>query len=240
MTLDPVPAGYVTLDEALRRLATELADQDVHLEKNQRRLCSAIGLSPEVISDDRSVHTTKNDNDRGDRDAARERMAREGTLAWAKRELAVWDLHAVLAKGALPSFVRDPTSGDIFQIPAADWRMAFARETIIGGVVQALPGEAIERYAERVVLIQTAVLEQWLKERPRRPIAAANDSLSWLKNEMLQNPDADASPHPKAWYRDQAKMRFGLTSEREFDRLWSRAKTETSVEWGAGRRKSPQ
>ena len=124
MTLDPVPAGYVTLDEALRRLATELADQDVHLEKTQRRLCSAIGLSPEVISDDRSVHTTKNDNDRGDRDAARERMAREGTRAWAKRELAVRDLHAVLAKGALPSFVRDPTSGDIFRIfrrPTGGW-----------------------------------------------------------------------------------------------------------------------
>jgi len=240
MTIDRVPAGYATLDEALMRLAAHVAEQDVLLKKNQRRLRSAFGFLPEETDDDRDALGAWPPNlgdDRGDLDAEKlHKTLRQGTLAWAKRQLAVWKLHEALGKGALASFVRD-ASGEMFRITPADWRAAvLARETIIGGVVRASAGELIERYAGRCVLIETAALDRLLREeKESRPQTASNDCLSWLMTAMRANPDKP--PKTKAQYYVEADEQFGIGSKREFDRLWAQAKRNTGARWRAGRPK---
>jgi hypothetical protein len=240
---DPVPEGYTTLPEAVRRIVADLGDHEVSHEENQRLLSRAFGVFPRD-DDDSGERPPKIDDHRDDIDPKILHNQREGRLAWARRRIAVHKLAEALKKGALASFVRDPVSGEMFRISTDDWHGAnFFWDTIIGGVVQASSGDLIERYAGRLVLIEagqiaasSATLAQWLKDRPRRrSIVAAEDCLSWLKVEMLAHPTA--SPQPIPWYRDRAKKEYGLTSDREFERLLSQAKRETGVRWKAGRRK---
>jgi hypothetical protein len=161
-----------------------------------------------------------------------------GVRAWAKRETAIWKLYEALQNDALISIVRDPASGEMFRITAVDWHgAALWRDTIIGGEILALPDELIERYANRLALIETPAFDKWMKARPRKSVAGNDKCLAWLEAEMRANPTA--SPHPKAHYLGEVKTRFGV-SERQFDRLWDQAKQETGAKWKSGRRpKSP-
>ena len=64
-----------------------------------------------------------------------------------KRELAVNDLYAALSDGSLLAPVRDPASGQMFQLTASDWRGAvFWRDIIVSGVVRSPACEEIERH----------------------------------------------------------------------------------------------
>jgi GH24 family phage-related lysozyme (muramidase) len=175
---DVVPKeGYTTLPEAVKRVAAGLADRHVFLNKNQRLLAHELGLS--LKSKRRATKSRKLSIPMAIPKRKRQKqrhMLRQATLAWDKRQLAVWKLYEALQNDALVSFVRDPASGEMFRITANDWHgAAFWRDTIIGGEVRALPGELIERYNNRLVLIETPALEAWLataKEPTTSPAVA--------------------------------------------------------------------
>ena len=200
---DFVPMGCTTLPEAVKRVAAGLADRHVFLNKNQRLLDhEQLGFS---------------------------KLARpEAALAWGKRQLAVWKLYEAFQNDALVSFVRDPASGEMSQITAVCWHGAqLWRDTFIGGEVHALPGELIEQYNHRLVLIETPALEAWLvkvKEPTTSPAVA--ECLDWLVNEMRASPNA--KPKPKASYNTEATRRFGVSRD-VFNRNWTQAIKETGA-----------
>jgi hypothetical protein len=227
---DKVPDGYATLPEVVRRLADGLADRQVFLKKNRELLAYELGV---VLTGETSDEPQKIVDLSGDPHVEKSRKTLpEATLAWAKRQIAVWRLYEALQNDALVSFVRDPVSGAMFRITAADWRgAALWRTTIIAGEVRASPGELIKHYANRLVLIETPALEAWLV-RVRQPTTAParTDCRAWLINVMLASPDA--KPHPKDWYRTEAKKRHDV-SWRVFDDTWAQAIEETGAKvWG--------
>jgi hypothetical protein len=201
---DVVPKeGYTTLPEAVKRIAAGLADRHVFLNKNQRLLDhEQLGFSKLALP--------------------------EATLPWAKRQLAVWKLYEAFQNDALVSFVRDLASGEMSRITAVDWHGArLWRDTIIGGEVRALPGELIEQYNNRLVLIETLALEAWLAtaKEPTTPPAVA-ECRDLLVNEMRAS--LNAKPQPKLWYRTQANRRFGISRD-VFNRIWTQAIKETGA-----------
>jgi len=197
--IDPLPVGYVGLDEAVARLAIDISDQEVNKEQTRLKLDAAKELS--------------------------------GTaLPWVKRELAIQKLHVALCDRTLIALVRDPASGELFQLGASDWRAAaFWREMIRGGCIRATIGEEIGRHDGRRVLLQAAAFEGWLKARmQRRPQAVDKDCGAWLESVMLANPNR--KPKPKCQWRREAKEKFGV-SGRAFDRIWDDEVKITGVNW---------
>lgn len=219
---DPIPAGYVTLDEAVARLTADIPDVDVprkYLQEGMDWWVAQFGGS-EWTADELSK--------------ARRGQA-HSTLLWTKRQLAIRKLREALIDGSLPALVRHPGSGDLYRLTPADWsRTTLARETIISGVIPPSVFDATERHQGRRVLLEKAVLDKWLTQRPRRA-TDANTCLSWLTAAMQVTPAK--SPQTKSEWFAEAKANFGIISEREFDRLWLQAKRETGAAWGAGRPK---
>jgi hypothetical protein len=200
--IDPVPDGYLGLDEAVPRLAADISNQETLNEV--RHLLEA---SPASVG-----------------------KPGTGELAWAKRELAIRKLNSALRDGALIGVVRHPVPSEWFRLTATDWYSAvFWRETILSGCVCASVCEEIERHNGRRVLIEATAFDAWLKKMiQRRPQAANDDCQTWLEREMQANPERT---QPKRWWLAQAQEKFGV-SERAFDRAWATALKNTRAHWG--------
>jgi hypothetical protein len=211
--IDPIPANYTTLPEAVARLSAGIADREILLEKNRERFSAVLGFRPLLNENNKAAE-----------------------LAWAKRQLAVWKLYDVLRDDALKAFVRDPASGMMFHLEPGDWRGAAFWENIIRcGIIRSSACEGIERHHGGRVLIEKASLDRWLaSEKPRQP-AAGSDCRSWLEREMRANPDQTTKPKLE-WSLD-AKRKYGI-SRREFDRVWQSAIQRTGARWNLAGRKS--
>jgi hypothetical protein len=87
--------------------------------------------------------------------------------AWSTRDMAISLLATALRSANLVALVRDPVSGELFRLTASDWcNLGLWRDTIIGGVVQASIGEAIERHNGRRVLLEASAFEAWRGQVP--------------------------------------------------------------------------
>jgi hypothetical protein len=219
MTVDPELVGYTSTYDAVTRLAANISDREI-----PERVTSIL-LDP-MPSEEWPP----------DRLEQAKRFNARSRARGYKRETAILELYDAFCRDKLSAIVRDPHSGEKFKVTPLDWRSSgLWRQTIVGGVVVALPREHIDRYSGRVLQIETKALDRWLKERPRSGrIAAADDCLQWLKAEMRANPER--CPRKKSQYLEEAKERFG-SSQREFDRLWAQAKQETGANWKQGRPK---
>jgi hypothetical protein len=117
--IDPIPVGYVSLDEATMQLAAVICDEQL---RNVGRRFS------------------------GDYDPAKGTPAE---LQWSKRELAICKLHEALRDGVLTGFVREPDKGDFFRLSGTDWHsLRRWRETIISGFIRAWPEDLLVRHEE--------------------------------------------------------------------------------------------
>ena len=145
--IDPVPVGYVTLDQAVTRLARDISDQDV-IEEYRR------------IEEDTPFSWSNFPEAERDRIAAQQKAA---DISWAKREIAISQLYAALCDGDLTGLVCEDKV--FFQLTPADWSHApFWHEIIIGGIVRASAVDAIARHAGRRVLFKSAAFDKWLKK----------------------------------------------------------------------------
>jgi hypothetical protein len=222
--IDPLPVGYVGLDEAVARLAADISDQEVHEEqKRLKRLDEAVARLAADISD-QEVH-----KEQERQPTAVEEFSR-AALDWAKRELAIRKLHVALRDGGLNGLVRDPVSGELFRLAGADWHAAaFWREIIVGGCICGQPGEEIGRHDGWRVLLEVAAFEAWLKARmQRRPQAADKDCGAWLEAAMRASPKR--KPKRKSKWRQEAKEKFGV-SGRAFDGIWDDKVKITGANW---------
>jgi hypothetical protein len=220
--IDPVPVGYIELDQAVSRRAARISDREYQQRMHQFRAETG---QPEQQSqyeaeirrpqDRKPVNSNSN----------------PASLSWPKREFAINDLYAALCDGGLLAFVRDPTSGQMFQLTAADWRgAAFWRDIVASGVVRSSACEEIKRHDGRRILLKADQLDIWLKKLERyRPQPAEEACGQWLEDLMRQSPTQ--RPKPKPELRDVAVRRFSV-SGRTFDRIWDDKRRVTGANWG--------
>ena len=124
-----------------------------------------------------------------------------------------------------------PTTGQMFQLTASDWRGAvFWRGIILSGVVRSSACEEIERHDGRRVLLKADEFDVWLKKLERCKPQPANEVCGkWLEGLMRESPAR--RPKPKSELRDEAVRRFGV-SGRKFDRIWDDKRKLTGANWG--------
>src|SRR5215212_8931482 len=164
--IDPVPVGYVALDQAVTRLVPDICDQDVieeypRIEENSRRLQSEDG---NLANEDAPFTWSSLPEAERDLIAAQQKAA---DISWAKREIAISRLYAALCDGDLTGLVCEDKV--FFQLTPADWcSVAFWHEIIISGVVRASAGDAIAHHSGRRVLFEDAAFDTWLKATLKR------------------------------------------------------------------------
>jgi hypothetical protein len=179
--IDPVPVGYVGLDEALAQLAADNSDQEVYEERKRLKPAAAGELSlAELAWAKRELAITR-----------LHIALRDGALIGFVRNPVSRELFRL--------------TGTDWHSAAVFWR-----EIIVGGIVRAAAGEEIERHEGRRVLLEASTLDVWLKKRmQRRPRAADNDCEAWLEAAMRASPER--RPKPKDEWRKEAKEKFGLS-----------------------------
>jgi hypothetical protein len=223
---DPIPTGFITLLEALRRLQGCVSD--AHLE----------GAKIDFENDHRAFEQHLRDVKAGE--------AAEGGFIgplshWdqlpeklfysSKQDFAGVKLRVALQSGALAATVRDPGTRESFRLSQADLRFEASCEQIIrAGFIPASASGRFERHRGRTVLLATHDFEEWLTtEKKTWPEASREDlCYHWLLREMRASPN-DKGKIKTEWF-EEAKAQFHV-SEREFNRAWSSAITETGSNW---------
>jgi hypothetical protein len=207
--LDPIPEGYISLDEAVRPLTADISDQELaeKIKAHQDRVKdrSKLKLPPLVV-----------------------------TLP-TKRELTLHQLHIALRDGELISLVRDPQTGQFFRLTGVDWFGAkFWREMIVGGVVLASPGEEIERHRGRRILLTAAAFDAWRQQQAqKRPQPTEVACAAWLEDLLRNNPKRSPKLIPEL--RADAKAKFGV-SARKFNKMLKEKSDTLGIKWSIGRR----
>jgi hypothetical protein len=135
---DPIPEGFITLPEALQRIAdcvseahVESAKLDFQANVTRRGECAiAMPESPKSEGADSETYT---------------RPSQDALLHWDKRNFAVAKLTLALQTGAISAMVRSPESGGKFRLTPADWHFEPFREQIIrGGVIPPFASRGFE------------------------------------------------------------------------------------------------
>ena len=219
--IDPVPVGYIELDQAVLGRAAGISDREY--QERMRQFRAERGQLGQQSLDEGEMRRRQ--------DGATDSNSDQASLSWAKREFAINDLYAALCGGGLLALVRDPTSGQMFQLTAADWRgAAFWRDIIVSGVVCSSAGEEIGCHDGRRVLLKADEFDTWLKMLKRcQPKPAEEACGQWLEGLMRGSPTR--RPKPKRELRDEAVQRFNL-SGRRFDRIWDDKRELTGASWG--------
>jgi hypothetical protein len=213
--LDPIPEGYISLDEAVGLLTADISDQE--LAEEQQDLESNLKAHQDHVKDRRELE-----------------LPPLFLTPLTKRELAIIQLHIAL-RDELSSLVRDPQTGQFFRLTGLDWFGAkFWREMIIGGVVRALPGEGIDRHKGRRILLTAAAFNAWRQRRAqKRPQPAEVTCAAWLEDLLRNNPKRSPKPIPELRAEAMAKYRV---SARKFNKAL-KAKSDTlGIKWPIGRR----
>ena len=83
--IDPVPVGYIELDQAVLRRAAGISDREYQQRMHQLRAETG---QPEQQSQDEAENQRRQDG-------------KPESLSWAKREFAIDDLYAALCDGGL-------------------------------------------------------------------------------------------------------------------------------------------
>jgi hypothetical protein len=254
---DPIPAGFITLPEVLRRIANHVSEAqleytEIELQERLRALrairqmekqdatetnesalaetADSEGFQP-PLEKQRAIET----NEPGLVEPADckvfERPSEQSLRQWNKHNFAISKLYLALQAGAIESIVRDPSSGSLFRLPQDCWRFEpFWEEIVRGGIIPRYAGRGLESHRGRTVLVEIDHFESWLLSERKSWRQASREDLARnrLAEEMRGSPN-DKKQTKAKWFAD-AKLRFAV-SEREFNRAWSDAIKETGSNW---------
>jgi hypothetical protein len=210
---DPIPAGFITLPEALQRLATHVSE--AHLEN------AKLDFQDHVLSFAASFPKSE----------LVDSLAFWGLL-WDKQTFAISRLRLALQTGAISAIVRAPESGTLFRLTQNNWRFEpFWEQIIRGGIIPLNPSRGLEAHRGRTVLIEAAGFETWLTLEVQNWSEGDKEQLccKWLLVEMRSSPTEKSKT--KIQWREEARARFHV-SGRAFDNAWSHAVKETGSNWG--------
>ncbi len=226
---DPIPAGFITLPEALQRIATYVSD--AHLESAKIDFQDRVRSVAAIRRDELQTACTNNEPQR--QESSKFPSSSEQALRqWNKQHFAVGKLRVALQEGAISAMVRAPETGSLFRLPQSDWIFEpFWEQILRGGVIPPHASRGLEYYRGRTVLIETTRFEEWLAmEANAWPEASGRDLVrQWLIREMTASPN-DRKKTKAQWY-EAAKATFRL-SGREFAIAWSDALAVTGSNWG--------
>jgi hypothetical protein len=214
--LDPIPEGYISLDEAVGPLTADILDQE--LAEEQQDLESNLKAHQDHVKDRSKLE-----------------LPPLVVTPLTKRELALIHLHIALRDGELPSSVRDPQTGQFFRLTGLDWwGAAFWREMIVGGVVRGAPGEGIDRHKGSRILLKAAEFDAWRQQRAqKRPQPAEVACAAWLEDLLRNNPKRSPKPIPEL--RAEAMTKYRV-SARKFDKMLKGKSDTLGIKWKRGRR----
>jgi hypothetical protein len=224
---DPIPAGFITLPEAVQRIATYVSD--AHLERAKSDFRDRL----QALA---AIQTASATSEAPSAERANSSCVRIGAEElWrysSKRDFALGKIYQALQAGAISAMVRAPESGSLFRLTQNDWHFEpFWEQIIRGGVIPLHASRGLECHRERTVLIETTRFEEWLAiEANAWPEASGLDlARQWLIREMTASPN-DKKKNKAQWF-EVAKARFRL-SGREFAVAWSDALAVTGANWG--------
>jgi len=227
---DPIPAGFITLPEALQRIAVHVSQAHLEIAKAELQ---------EKVQSIAAVHQSKESIDRASSKLPESEAAGAATWGpseeawrpWNQQNFAVIKLLLALQTDAISAMVRDPDSGTLFRLTASNWRFEPFRDQILrGGVIPVHAGRGLEPHRQRTVLIETHRFEGWLRSETKTWVEADREDLcrKWLASKMRSSP-TDKQKTKAQWLRE-ADTKFSV-SQREFDRAWSAAIEETGANW---------
>ena len=154
---DPILAGFITLPEALQRLAAHVSEahlETAKLDVQDRVLSFGAILQSEEQS---ATATTKSPNSELAYSLAFWALPRD------KQTFAIIRLRLALQTGAISATVRAPESGTFFRLTQNNWRFEpFWEQIIRGGIIPLYPSRGLEAHRGRTVLIEAAAFETWL------------------------------------------------------------------------------
>jgi hypothetical protein len=157
---DPIPAGFITLPEALQRIATYVSD--AHLESAKLDFQDRVRSVAAIRQDELQTASTNNEPQR--QESSDFRSPSEQALRQRnKQHFAVGKLRIALQAGAISAMVRAPETGSLFRLPQSDWIFEpFWEHIIRGGVIPLHASRGLEYHRGRTVLIETTRFEEWL------------------------------------------------------------------------------
>jgi hypothetical protein len=234
---DPIPAGFITLPEALQRIAACVSESHLESAKLDRQAnllaLRAIATTETGPGEGQSATATPEfPKSEGADSETSARPSQDALLHWNKRNFAVSKLISALQTGAVSAMVRSPESGELFRLTPADWHFEPFREEIIrGGVIPPYASSGFECHGGRTVLLETLHFETWLATDIKNWTEASTDELcrKWLILEMLASPNNKQKSKTARF--EQGKQKYRL-SRREFDLAWSHALNKTGSNWG--------
>jgi hypothetical protein len=227
---DPIPAEFITLPEALARIAACVSD--VHLASAKpdfQDRVEAIAAMPRD-QDQTASATSESCRSEGADNLAVRGPSEQASRHWDQRNFATMKLRLALQAGAISAIVRDPQSGSRFRLAPYDWRQEPFWEQIIRGGVILHASKGFECHHGRTVLIETADFEVWLRAEVTNWPELSREQLcfNWLEREMRASPQDKKKD--KAQWLEKAKLRFRV-SGRAFESAWSAAVKQTGSNW---------
>ena len=228
---DPIPAGFITLPEALQRIAVQVSDPHLEIAKAElQEFDQSIAAIRQITeSTDRASSKLPESEAAG---AATWRPSEEA-WRWNKRYFAVTKLLWAPQADAISAIVRNPDSGALFRLTASDWRFEPCWEQIIrSGVIPVHASRGLEPHRQRTVLIEAVRFEAWLSSETKTWGEADREDLCrrWLALKMRSSL-TDKQKTKGQWLRE-ANTKF-CVSQREFNRAWSAAIEETHANWAS-------
>jgi len=229
---DPIPAGFITLPEALQRIAVHVSESHLEIAKAElQELAQSIAAVRQ--SNESTDRASSKPRESEAAEAATWGPSEEAWRDWNKRNFAVTKLLVALQTDTISAMVRNPDSGALFRLTASDWRFEpFWEQIIRSGVIPAHAGRGFERHRQRTVLIETARFEAWLSSETKTWGEADREDLcrKWLASKMRSSL-TDKQRAKAQWFKE-ANTKFGV-SQREFNRAWSAAIEETGANWAS-------
>jgi len=222
---DPIPAGFITLPEALQRLAAHVSE--AHLASAKLDFQDRVSSFAEIKTEEQSATATN--------ESPKSELANSFAF-WSmprdKRTFAVSRLRLALQAGAISAIIRTPESGILFRLTQNDWRFEpFWEKIIRGGTIPLYPSKGLEAHRGRTVLIEAASFETWVPLEVQNWSEGSKQQLcyEWLVAEMRSSPTEKKKTKTR-WF-EEAKEKFRV-SRRAFDNAWSDAVNETGSNWG--------
>jgi hypothetical protein len=219
---DPIPAGFITLPEALQRIAECVSEAHVESAKLDFH-ANVHAIAKTRRGEGQSATATPESPKSEGADSTYTRPSQDALLHWDKRNFAVTKLTLALQTGAISAIVRAPESGTLFRLTQNNWRFEPFWEHN--------PSRGLEAHRGRTVLIEAASFEAWLTLEVQNWSEGPKGQLcyKWLLVEMRSSPTEKKKT--KAQWFEEARARFHV-SGRAFDKAWSRAVKETRSNWG--------
>jgi len=206
---DPIPAGFMTLPEAVRRIAAHVSEAQLERAKidRQKRL-RAIRAMRQKVEQDATATNEPVLPEAADCQAF-ERPSEEALRQWNKHNFAVSKLYLAFQTGAIEAMVRDPSSGGWSRLVQDVWRFEPFWEVIVrGGVIPQYAGRGLVCHRGRAVLIEITHFERWLPTETKSWPQASREDLArnWLADKMRASLEDKGQTKAK-WFA-QAKLKF--------------------------------